>query len=67
MMNILNGGAHADNSVDLQEFMIAPHGAANFSEALRMGAEMFHTLKRRARRSAAIRPPSETKAASPRT
>ncbi len=45
LMNILNGGAHADNSVDPQEFMIAPHGAAKFSEALRMGAEVFHTLK----------------------
>jgi enolase len=45
MMNILNGGAHADNSVDPQEFMIAPHGAKSFSEALRMGAEIFHTLK----------------------
>jgi enolase len=45
MMNILNGGAHADNSVDPQEFMIAPYGAARFSEALRMGAEVFHTLK----------------------
>jgi enolase len=45
MMNILNGGAHADNSVDPQEFMVAPYGAPNFSEALRMGAEIFHTLK----------------------
>ncbi|MEO8657344.1 MAG: phosphopyruvate hydratase [Bryobacteraceae bacterium] len=45
MMNILNGGAHADNSVDPQEFMIAPHAASKFSEALRMGAEVFHTLK----------------------
>jgi len=45
MMNILNGGAHADNSVDFQEFMIAPFGAPNFAEALRMGAEVFHTLK----------------------
>ena len=45
MMNILNGGAHADNSVDLQEFMIAPHGATTFSDALRMGVEVFHTLK----------------------
>ncbi len=45
MMNILNGGAHADNSVDPQEFMIAPYGAAKFSEALRMGAEVFHNLK----------------------
>ncbi|MEJ7606505.1 MAG: phosphopyruvate hydratase [Bryobacteraceae bacterium] len=45
MMNILNGGAHADNSVDVQEFMIAPYGADKFSEALRMGTEVFHTLK----------------------
>jgi enolase len=45
MMNILNGGAHADNSVDPQEFMIAPHAAASFAEALRWGAEVFHTLK----------------------
>jgi enolase len=45
MMNILNGGAHADNSVDVQEFMIAPYGAKNFAEALRMGAEVFHTLR----------------------
>lgn len=46
MMNIINGGAHADNSVDLQEFMIMPVGAASFSEALRMGAEVFHNLKK---------------------
>jgi enolase len=46
MMNIINGGAHADNSVDLQEFMIAPFGAARFSAALRMGVEVFHTLKK---------------------
>jgi len=45
MMNILNGGAHADNSVDPQEFMVAPYGAATFSESLRMGVEIFHTLK----------------------
>ncbi|MEX0943583.1 MAG: phosphopyruvate hydratase [Pseudomonadales bacterium] len=45
MMNILNGGEHADNNVDIQEFMILPTGAANFSEALRCGAEIFHTLK----------------------
>jgi enolase len=45
MMNILNGGAHADNSVDPQEFMIVPHGANKFSKALRMGVEVFHTLK----------------------
>jgi enolase len=45
MMNVINGGAHADNSVDLQEFMIVPVGASKFSEALRMGVETFHTLK----------------------
>jgi enolase len=45
MMNILNGGAHADNSVDLQEFMVMPVGATSFSEALRMGVEVFHKLK----------------------
>jgi len=45
MMNILNGGAHSDNSVDFQEFMVAPYGASSFAEALRMGAEVFHTLK----------------------
>ncbi|MFC1590794.1 phosphopyruvate hydratase [Candidatus Omnitrophota bacterium] len=46
MMNIMNGGAHADNNVDLQEFMIMPIGAKKFSEALRMGSEVFHTLKK---------------------
>ena len=46
MMNVINGGAHADNSVDLQEFMLFPLGAPTFSEALRWGAEVFHTLKR---------------------
>jgi enolase len=45
MMNVINGGAHADNSVDLQEFMIMPVGAASFSEALRWGAETYHALK----------------------
>jgi enolase len=45
MMNILNGGKHADNNVDFQEFMVQPWGAPNFREALRMGAEIFHTLK----------------------
>jgi len=45
MMNILNGGAHADNNVDIQEFMIMPAGAKSFTEALRMGAEIFHALK----------------------
>jgi enolase len=46
MMNIINGGAHADNPIDIQEFMILPTGAASFSEALRMGAEIFHGLKK---------------------
>ncbi|MGO0307418.1 phosphopyruvate hydratase [Endozoicomonas acroporae] len=46
MMNILNGGEHADNNVDIQEFMIQPVGAKNFAEALRMGAEVFHALKK---------------------
>jgi enolase len=46
MMNILNGGVHADNPIDFQEFMIMPVGADNFAEALRMGAEVFHTLKK---------------------
>jgi enolase len=46
MMNIINGGSHADNSVDLQEFMIMPAGATTFSEALRMCAEVYHTLKK---------------------
>src|SRR5690348_3828189 len=45
MMNILNGGAHADNNVDIQEFMVMPVGAESFPEALRMGAEIFHNLK----------------------
>lgn len=46
LMNILNGGSHADTNVDLQEFMIVPHGAANFQTALRMGAEVFHSLRK---------------------
>lgn len=46
MMNIINGGAHADNSLEFQEFMIRPHGAASFSEAVRWGAEIFHALKK---------------------
>jgi len=46
MMNIINGGAHADNNVDFQEFMIMPAGATSFAEALRMGAEIFHALKK---------------------
>jgi len=46
MMNILNGGSHADNSIDFQEFMVMPANAPSFSEALRMGTEIFHTLKK---------------------
>ncbi|MDX6639054.1 MAG: enolase [Solirubrobacteraceae bacterium] len=46
MMNVLNGGAHADNKVDFQEFMVVPAGAPSFSECLRMGAEVFHALKK---------------------
>ncbi len=46
MMNVLNGGAHADNNVDFQEFMIMPVGAASFSEALRWGVETYHVLKK---------------------
>ena len=47
MMNVINGGAHADNPLDLQEFMVVPHGAASFSEALQIGIEVFHALKAR--------------------
>ena len=46
MMNIINGGAHADNNIDFQEFMIAPVGAQNFKQAIQMGAEVFHSLKK---------------------
>jgi len=46
MMNIINGGAHADNAIDIQEFMVMPTGAETFSDALRMGAEIFHALKK---------------------
>ena len=45
-MNVINGGAHADNDLDIQEFMIVPHGADNFNEALRMGVEIYHSLKK---------------------
>ena len=51
MMNIVNGGAHADNPIDFQEFMIRPIGAESFSEGLRMGAEVFHTLKSRLKKA----------------
>ena len=46
MMNIVNGGEHADNNVDIQEFMVQPVGAKSFAEALRCGAEIFHALKK---------------------
>ena len=46
LLNVLNGGAHCDNNVDVQEFMIVPHGAASFSEALQMGSEVYHALKK---------------------
>ena len=46
MMNIINGGAHADNPIDIQEFMIIPHGAESIVEAVRMGTEVFHSLKK---------------------
>ena len=49
MMNILNGGSHADNKIDIQEFMVMPVGASSFSHALRMGTEVFHHLKDQAR------------------
>src|SRR6266540_4875872 len=45
MLNVINGGAHADNAIDLQEFMVVPGGARSFAEALQIGAEMFHALK----------------------
>ena len=63
MMNILNGGAHATNTVDFQEFMIVPVGATSFREALRMGAEVFHALKKVLKKRSS-RPASATKAAS---
>src|SRR5205085_8859209 len=45
MMNVINGGAHADNSIDLQEFMVVPAGAASFTEAMQVGVEVYHALK----------------------
>ena len=50
MMNVLNGGVHADNPVDFQEFMIAPVGAGSFAQALRIGAEVYHELQRTLKR-----------------
>ena len=67
MMNILNGGAHADNNVDIQEFMITPIGAPTFTEALRWGAEVYHhALKVRDQAARACPPESATRAASRR-
>ena len=45
MMNVINGGAHADNTIDLQEFMVVPAGASSFAEAMRIGTEVYHSLK----------------------
>jgi len=64
MMNILNGGKHADNNVDFQEFMVMPAGAPTFKEALRYGAEVFHSLKSVLKKKDITRP-SATKAVSP--
>ena len=66
MMNIVNGGVHADNPIDFQEFMIMPVGAPSFAEGLRIGVEVFQTLKRRSRTPAII-PMSGTRAALPPT
>src|SRR5262245_11365077 len=54
LMNVINGGAHADNNLDVQEFMIVPHGAPAFSEAIRMGCEVFHHLKKLLKKSGYI-------------
>ena len=64
MMNVVNGGAHANNNLDFQEFMIVPVGAQSFREALRCGAEVFASLKRRSSTRRGCRPPWATKAAS---
>jgi enolase len=66
MMNIVNGGAHADNPIDFQEFMVMPVGAASCAEAVRIGSEIFQALKKRLA-DAATRPMSATRAASRRT
>ena len=63
MMNVINGGAHANNRIDIQEFMIVPAGAPTFAEAVRMGAEVFHALRRQLD-AAATRPRSATRAVS---
>ena len=64
LMNIINGGAHADNALDFQEFMIVPMGCPTFREALRAGAEVFHDLKKILNDAEARRRPSATRAAS---
>ncbi len=64
MMNVINGGAHADNAIDFQEFMIVPAGAESFSECLRMGTEVFHALKKLAARGRARARRWATRAAS---
>jgi len=64
MMNIINGGEHADNPIDIQEFMIMPVAAANIREAVRMGSEVFHTLKKELS-AAGSAPASATRAVSP--
>ena len=66
MMNVINGGAHADNALDLQEFMVVPHGAESFAEALRIGSEVYHALKARLHARRALARPSATRAASRR-
>jgi enolase len=66
MMNVINGGVHADNSIDLQEFMVVPAGADSFSEGLRIGVEVYHALKKLLA-SVASRPSSATREASRRT
>ena len=66
-MNIINGGVHADNPIDIQEFMILPTGAPTFAEALRMGSEIFHALKKALHDAGPGRPTSATRAASPPT
>ena len=63
MMNIINGGAHADNPIDIQEFMIMPVGAESCADAIRMGSEIFHALEETSARMPAIIPMSATKAA----
>ena len=67
MMNVINGGAHADNALDLQEFMLVPHRADTFAEALRIGSEVYHALKARLHRAASRRPSATRAASRPRS